>query len=83
MIFRCFWPITDDKLGMGELIKQATPDVPMLLARAHAAIGPNSSGRWSIAPSASIPGSGRTTDYVLLFEAPARRVPTRAYRKAS
>lgn len=83
MIFRAFWPITDDKLGMTELIRIATPDIPELLARAHAAIGHDNSGRWSIAPSATVPGSGRVTDFVLLFEAPARRVPTRAYRKAS
>lgn len=82
-IFRAIWPITDETTGIRELVAAAEADLPLLLAQAHAAITDNTRSRWSVVPSVNVPGSGRVTEHVLMFEAPARSVPVRAYRKAS
>lgn len=69
MIFRAVWPVLEDGTTYRSLIRAAKADVPILVAQAHAAlIGP---GRFSIADSIDVPGSGRTTPTVLVFEAPA------------
>lgn len=68
-IFRAFWPITDTSMPMQRLIDQARPDLPWLTAQAHAVI--TGRGKWTIELSANVPGSGRVTETVLLFNAPA------------
>jgi len=75
--FMARWPITDETLGIAELAVLARPDLPLLTAQAGARItGP---GRWFVARSADFPGSGRVTDWTLVYEAPAKprrpRVP--------
>lgn len=78
MIFRAIWPITDERTPYAELCHGAQADLMLLLAQAHARVtGP---GRFSIAPSVYVPGSGRVTESVLVWEAPAISVPLRAYR---
>lgn len=77
--FRAWWPIVDEDAAWSELCRQAEAEVPLLVAQGKAKLtGP---GRFSIAPSAQVPGSGRVTESVLLYEAPAVRAPIRAYRK--
>ncbi len=71
-LFRAMWPITDMATPLADLISEAELDLPMVAARARAAVRPGP-GRWTIAPSARIPGSGRVADNVLLYEAPADR----------
>ncbi|WP_224279092.1 hypothetical protein [Nocardioides lacusdianchii] len=73
--FRAIWPITNERLPFTALCAQATHDIPFLAAQAHARLtGP---GRWSAALSAEVPGSGRITKWVLLYEAPAVQAPRR------
>jgi hypothetical protein len=80
VIFRAIWPMTND-LPYRRLIRDAKEDLPLLAAQAHARItGP---GRFSIAESVDVPGSGRTTPTVLVFEAPAVQMQARSYWKAS
>ncbi len=67
--FRAFWPIVDDTVPPIDLIREAALELPRLTAQAHAVI--NGPGRWAIAPSCKVPGSGRVTPTVLLYEAPA------------
>lgn len=68
-LFRALWPITDMTTPLGDLIDTATRDLPMVAARAHAEV--QAGGRWLVAASAKVPGSGRVTENVLLYEAPA------------
>lgn len=76
--FRAIWPITDHRVSWFELCKAAREEVPILAGQASARIvGP---GRFSIADSRNIPGSGRITENVLIYEAPARAIDRRAYR---
>ncbi|WP_109507333.1 hypothetical protein [Nocardioides speluncae] len=80
MIFRAVWPITNPHAAISTLMREAGQDLPALKAQAHATtIGP---GRYSIAHSANIPGSGRITEWCLLYEAPARPAHT-AHRGAA
>lgn len=73
--FRAIWPITNERLPFTALCAQATHDIPHLAALAHARItGP---GRWTCALSTDVPGSGRITKWVLLYEAPATAAPRR------
>ena len=73
--FRAIWPITNERLPFTALCAQAAHDVPLLAAQAHARItGP---GRWTAALSTDVPGSGRITEWVLLYEAPATQAPRR------
>lgn len=74
--FMARWPITDETLGIAELAVLARPDLPLLTAQAGARItGP---GRWFVVRSAELPGSGRITEWVLVYEAPAEPRPPRA-----
>lgn len=71
--FRAMWPVTDESLGLAELADLARTDLPLLVAQARATIsGP---GRFTLADSAQVPGSGRVTRYVLVYEAPAVHRP--------
>jgi hypothetical protein len=81
-MFRAIWPITDETASWSELVADARPEVPLLAARAHARVcGP---GRFSVAESCHVPGSGRVTASVLLYEAPAVAVDRRrGYWKTS
>lgn len=66
--FRAMWPIVAD-LPASDLFREARCDLPLLAAQAHARIiGP---GRFSFARSVDVPGSGRVSEFVLIFEAPA------------
>lgn len=75
--FKAIWPITDQTQSLDELIAVATPEVPTLASRAHARI--TSRGRFTIARSIDVPGSGRATPTVLVYEARAVEMPARRY----
>lgn len=78
MRFRAFWPIVDEQRTWNDLVREAAADLPTLTIQAGAAIvGPL---RWTIVPSASVPGSGNVTESVLMCDAPAEVRPHRAYR---
>lgn len=81
IVFRAVWPITDESMPYADLCRTAEDDLPLLIAQAKARLLRR--GRFSIAPSASVPGSGRVTESVLIYEAPAVRAPIRDYRKAA
>ena len=81
MRFVAFWPITDPSVPANQLVQEATETLPMLAARAHARI--TEAGRWSIRPSASLPGSGRVAETVLFFEAAAEQMEQRDYWKGA
>ncbi len=81
MIFRAIWPITDTGAHWADLIMYAKDEVPMLAAQAHARL--TGAGRFSIADSRFVPGSGRVSDHVLIYEAPAKTAPRRAYHLES
>ena len=81
ILFRAIWPITDETVGYAELCRQATDDLPALVAQAKARL--TRPGRFSIAPSDKVPGSGRVTDAVLVYEAPAVPVVRRETRPAA
>lgn len=75
--FRAIWPITDETVTYATLCRQASDDLPLLIAQAKAElIRP---GRFSIAPSSHVPGSGNVAESVLIYDAPARRMPARGY----
>lgn len=69
-VFRAFWPILDMATPLEELLAAANRELPLVAARAHAEV--RHDGRWSIAPSVRVPGSGRVTENVLLYEAPGQ-----------
>ncbi|GAW54709.1 hypothetical protein [Nocardioides sp. PD653] len=73
--FRAIWPITNERLPFIALCAQARHDIPLLLGQAHAR--PVGGGRWTLAESVHVPGSGRVTPWVLIYECPAHRVPVR------
>ena len=80
--FRAIWPITDEAVTYADLCRQATAELPLLLGQARARL--TNPGRFSIAPANRVPGSGRVTESVLVFEAPAIPLTARDYhRKAS
>jgi hypothetical protein len=70
-IFRAFWPIVDQRVPYDALIREAEAELPELTIRAHARITNLGAGRWSIERSSRVPGSGRVTPTVLMYEAPA------------
>lgn len=72
MIYRAIWPITDETTPLAALIAEATADLPRLLTFAHARL--TGTGCWSVRPSVAVPGSGRITERVLCYAAPAERV---------
>lgn len=79
--FQALWPITDQSVPWHELIDQARADLPQLLATARAI--PLERGKFHIARSIDVPGSGRSTPTVLVFEARAKRRRARAYHHAT
>ena len=79
--FRAIWPITDETRGYATLCKEAESELPLLIGQARARL--TAPGRFSIAPSDRVPGSGRTTPAVLIYEAPAVAIAPRGYWKAA
>ena len=77
---RFFWPIHDQAVGWDALIAQACADLPLLAAQAHVRLV--APGAFRIARSVDVPGSGRITPTVLIYEAPARPLKARNYRRA-
>lgn len=80
-VFRAFWPIIDQTIPLRDLIAEASDQLPALIAQAHCHV--TGRGRWSVTLSSSVPGSGRITETVLLYEAPARPAPRREYHRAT
>ena len=75
--FRAIWPIVDTTVAWEDLIREAADDIPMVAIQARAVItGP---GAFRRERSARVPGSGNTTEFCLVFEAPARPAPHRGY----
>lgn len=68
---RLLWPIVDQRIPYDQLIAEAEEDVERLAIQAHARVTDYAAGRWSIERSAKVPGSGRITPTVLIYEAPA------------
>lgn len=81
MIFRAIWPITDEDQSYANLCRQATDDLPLLIGQAKARL--TAQGRFSVAASINVPGSGRTTESVLVYEAPAVALARRSYWRES
>ena len=79
MIFRAVWPILEDGTPYRELVRAAKSEVPLLAGQAHARL--TGDGRFSIAEAVDVPGSGRTTSTVLVYEAPATAITRRDYWK--
>lgn len=75
--FKAIWPITNPALTLDRLTAAAQHDVPVLAAQAHARL--TSRGRFTIARSVDVPGSGRATATVLVYEARAVELPHRPY----
>lgn len=69
--FRAIWPIVDEGKSYADLCREAAADLPLLVAQARAKLA--APGRFSVAPSDRVPGSGRVAESVLVFEAPATR----------
>lgn len=69
--FRAVWPILDETETWASLCRQASADLPTLIAQAHAVV--LTRGRFSVAAAEQVPGSGRISESVLVFEAPAIR----------
>lgn len=68
-LYKAIWPITDISLPFLTLIEQGKAELPDLTRFARVRIaGP---GRWSVAESRHVPGSGGITPWVLIYEAPA------------
>ena len=55
--FRAIWPIVDETVPFSELCREAMKEVPRLAAQAHAR--PQGVGRFLVAPSDIVAGSGR------------------------
>lgn len=77
-VFRAIWPITDPTIPLDDLVREAVVDLPRLISQARAL--PLDAGRWRIVESVNVPGSGRLTDWTLVFDCRAReaRLSTRA-----
>lgn len=75
--FRAFWPILDDSMTFPELCAEALPTVPLLAAQARARIVDG--GRFSAVDSRRIPGAGRCSARVLVYEARAVPMAKRPY----
>ena len=85
-MFRACWPITDPTTPYADLTTQAAGDLPLLLRQAGACPVVGEFGRWYITASSAVPGSGRITDKVLIYEVRAHydvRRAARPYRKAT
>jgi len=77
--FRAIWPIRDETVPWSDLLREAADDIPMIAAAAGARV--LTRGIFSIARSVDVPGSGRVTNTILVFEAPARALPRRGYHR--
>ena len=77
MIFRAIWPITNPSMSYADLCAQARRDLTLLYSRAKAT--PTAEGWFSIQPSRKVPGSGNTTESVLLFQCPATATGPRVH----
>jgi hypothetical protein len=76
-VFKALWPIVNEKAPVTAMFTLAARDVPDLARRAHARItGP---GQFTFERSVDVPGSGRVTEWVLVYTAPAVPVPRRSY----
>ena len=73
-LFRAMWPIPDTTSSFPELMAQAYAEVPHLARMQRASIV-GDAGKFSVALSKDVPGSGNTTQWVLLFVAPAITSP--------
>lgn len=73
--FRAVWPIVDESVPFAEMCKQARADLPMLAAQAKARL--SGRGRFIIAPSDMIAGSGRVTELVLVYDGTAHPIERR------
>lgn len=80
-VFRAIWPIADESVPYAQLCHEATADLPHLIAQAKAHL--LRAGSFSIAPSDQVPGSGRITESVLMYTAPAEPMRRRAYWKSA
>lgn len=77
--FRAIWPICDPTVPGTQLAAEVRGDLPGLARQALAVVtGP---GRFYVAPSRAVPGSRGATSHVLVYEAPARALEPRAYRR--
>ena len=82
MIFRAIWPIYDDQpshVTYAQLVREATEELPALLVRHHARA--TGRGVFTIAASVDIPGSGRVTESVLVWEGPVVAAEPRLYQQ--
>lgn len=70
--FRAVWPIVDETIPFPDLCREANAEIPRLAAQARAQL--TRVGRFLIAPSDLVPGSGRVTAWALVYEAPATPV---------
>jgi len=68
-VFRALWPITDPTLGVGDLLATAASDLPLLSRQARVELV--GEGRYCVARSATVPGSGNLTEWTLLYTCPA------------
>ncbi|MCF6376918.1 hypothetical protein L2K70_04820 [Nocardioides KLBMP 9356] len=80
-MFRAIWPIVDESMPYADLCREATADLPRLITQAKARL--LRPGGFSIAPAAQVPGSGRVTESVLIYTAPAEPMPWRSYWKGA
>ena len=81
MIFRAIWPIVDESVSYAELCKEAAADLPLLVARAKARL--LRPGAFQVAASVDVPGSGRVSESVLIYTAPAEMKAARDYWKGA
>lgn len=81
IVFRAVWPIVDERLSFADLCREAESGLPTLISQARARL--LRPGRFSIAPSEKVPGSGRVTESCLIYEAPAAPATPRPYRRTA
>lgn len=73
--YRAMWPIVDEQRSFIGLCREAQVELGPLMQRARVmASGP---GRFYAAHASQVPGSGRVTDWVLVYECPAKQLPPR------
>ena len=76
---RIIWPILDPTIARDDLIAEAVETLPRLVAQARARITRPDQALFRILPSTRVPGSGRVTDTVLVYDVPAVAAPPRCY----
>ena len=77
--FRAVWPIIDSSVPGDQLAAEVVGDLPALASTARARL--LAPGRFYVAPSRTIPGSGNVTANVLVYECPARPARRRVYHQ--